>query len=104
MTRIIWSEPAIEQFAQIQSAKWRRHVYLGIQGLARFPRQGRVSPETHRYPELNRPFVLRDLVFPKLVRVFYRYDERADVVHVLALSFRGQEISPAFMKTLLQGS
>lgn len=103
MTRILWAEPAIEQFSQIKSLAWRRRVFFGVAGLARFPRRGRIPPETRQYPELNRPAELREIVFPRLVRVFYRYDERADIVRVLAMSFRGQDVSRAWMSLFLQG-
>ena len=102
MTRVLWSEPAVEQLALIRRPELRRRVYRAIGGLARFPQRGRMPPEVTRYPDLELPGDLRELVFPRLVRVFYRYDEKTKIVRVLGMSFRGQEVGADWLSRLLE--
>lgn len=93
MSRVLWAEPAIEQLQLIIRDDLRLRVYTAVGGLARLPLLGRVPPEVRRYPDLNLPTDLCELVFPKLVRVFYRHDRRSKTVRVLGMAFRGQEVA-----------
>ena len=102
MTRILWSAPAVEQLELIRQPELRRRVYRAIGGLARFPLRGRTPPEATRYPDLDFPSDLRELVFPRLLRVFYRYDRKTDTVRILGMSFRGQEVGADWLSRLLE--
>ena len=104
MTRIVWTSPAVEQFELIYRVELRRRVYMAITGLARFPRRGRVLPEAARFLDLVFPVELREIVFPRLLRVLYRYDEPSDAVIILAIFFRGQEVGGDWVGGLLKRS
>lgn len=92
MTRIQWSLSAVEQLELIRRLDLRLRVFTAVGGLAKFPLEGRTPPEVRRFPDLRLPEDLRELVFPRLVRVFYRYDARRDLVRVLGMAFRGQDV------------
>lgn len=102
MTRIQWSQPAVEQLNLIRRAELRLKVFRAVGGLARLPQLGRRPPEVHRFPELALPEDLRELVFPRLVRVFYRHDPKRNVVRVLGMVFRGQEVGADWFGHFLQ--
>lgn len=104
MTRIVWTDPAVEEFELIYRIELRRRVYKAISGLARFPRRGRVPPEAARFPDLVLSTELREVVFPRLLRVFYRYEESSDTVIILAIFFRGQEVGGDWLGRLLDRS
>jgi plasmid stabilization system protein ParE len=95
-------EPAIQQLETIREMKWRRRVFYAVSTLARFPRRGRIPPEVARYPEVGLSAELREIVFPGLARVFYRYDERSETVRILAMTFRGQEVTLDGLNRLLE--
>ncbi len=101
MTRVLWSELAAGQLDLIRTRKLRIRVYDAVGGLARFPERGRRPPEVGRFPDVDLPADLRELVFPRLLRVFYRYDARRDEVRVLGMSFRGQEVGGDWLRRIL---
>lgn len=101
MIRVQWSEPAVDQLQLIIKDTLRRRVYNAVGGLARLPLLGRIPPEVRKYPELNLPANLRELVLPKLVRVFYRYDPKRKLVRVLGMAFRGQDIGGDWFSRLM---
>ena len=80
----------------------RRDIVRAVRGLHRFPRKGRVLPEFQKYPDLEFPPEVRELIFSRLARVFYRYDERRDTVFILGISFRGQDVSDEWLSKLLE--
>lgn len=92
MNRVQWARPAVAQLQLIYRADLRARVYHAVGGLARLPLLGRAPPEVSRFPELDLPADLRELVFPKLVRVFHRCHPKRGIVRVLGLAFRGQEV------------
>ncbi|MFZ5471670.1 MAG: type II toxin-antitoxin system RelE/ParE family toxin [Myxococcota bacterium] len=100
MIRVLWSEPAVDQLAQIRQASLRLRVYQAVGGLVRFPRRGRAPPEVVTHPDLQLPADLREIVFPRILRVFYRYDERNGTVHVLGIAFRGQDVGADWLVQL----
>ena len=102
MTRLRWTYRAAEQLLQIRELKHRLRVVRAIRGLRVFPRQGRVPPEVRRHQNLRIHAELREIIFPKLARVFYRYDEDKDTVYILGMTFRGQEVTLDRLNRLLQ--
>jgi hypothetical protein len=98
---VLWAEPAIEQLQKIRRDDLRLRVYEAVGGLAQFPMLGRRPPEVRRFPELTLPEDLRELVFPRLVRVFYRYDARRKQVIVLGMAFKGQEVGESWLQRYL---
>lgn len=102
MTRIRWSRFAAAQLDLIYSPKLRSRVYRAVGGLGRFPERGRRPPEVERFPDLDLPRDLRELVFPKVLRVFYQYDSKYDMVRVLGMSFRGQGVGADWLGDLLK--
>jgi plasmid stabilization system protein ParE len=97
-----WSAAAVAQLQLIIRAELRTRVYRAVGGLARLPMLGRRPPEVLRFPDLALPSDLRELVFPRLVRVFYRYDQRKKEVRVLGMAFRGQDVGPDWLEHLSQ--
>ncbi len=79
----------------------RREVLRAVRGLRRFPRKGRVLPELDDFPDLEIPSEARELIFPELARLLYRYDATHDTVLILGLSFRGQDITREHLMRLL---
>ena len=102
MTRIFWAKAAVEQLSLIRRPQLRRRVYRAVRGLAVYPKRGRIPPEVARYPDLELSAEIREIVFPRLVRVFYRYDEKAARVYILGMSFRGQEVGENWLQRLLE--
>jgi plasmid stabilization system protein ParE len=102
VTRIRWSDSAVEQFQLIRRLELRRRVWRAIGGLARFPLHGRVPPEVSRFPDLDLPGGLREIVFPRLLRVFYSYQESTDTVRVLGILFRGQDVGEDWFRKILE--
>ena len=45
--------------------------------------------------------LLRELVFPRLVRVFYRYDPKRRLVRVLGMAFSGQDVGGDWFSRLI---
>ena len=102
MASVLWSEPAVEQLLLIRKSSLRSRVYRAVGGLAKFPLRGRRPPEVSRFPDLELPADLRELVFPRVSRLFYLYDESKDVVRVLGMTFRGKEVGPDWFQHLLE--
>jgi hypothetical protein len=92
----------VEQLALVRRFELRKRVYSAVQGLRLYPLRGRIPPEVARFPDLELSADIREIVFPRLVRVFYRYDGRQDRVYVLGMSFRGQEVGEDWLRRLLQ--
>jgi len=70
--------------------------------LAVHPRCGRIPPDAARFPDLKLSAQLREIVFPHLVRVFYRCDAAADKVFILGMAFRGQDVGEDWLNRLLK--
>lgn len=102
MTRLRWTYRAAEHLLQIRELKHRQHVVRAIRGLRLFPRQGRVPPEVRRHPDMKISVEVREIIFPRLARVFYRYDEDRDTVYVLGIIFRGESVTLDRLNRLLQ--
>jgi plasmid stabilization system protein ParE len=102
VTRVFWARSAVEQLALVRRLELRKRIYRAVQGLGIYPLRGRVPPEVARFPDLELPANLREVVFPRLVRVFYRYDDRKARVYVLGMSFRGQEVGEDWLQRLLE--
>lgn len=102
MIRVIWTRSAVEQLGLIHRQDLRLRVYRAMGGLAEFPQRGRVPPEVARFSELHFPGELREIIFPHLVRVFYRFDAASDRVYVLGMAFRGQEVGEDWLSQLLE--
>lgn len=102
MTRVVWTASAAEQLGLIRRRDLRWRVYRAVGGLAVFPQRGRIPPEVTLFPDLKLSGELREVVFPRLVRVFYRYDSIADAIYVLGMAFRGQEVGEDWLSRLLE--
>lgn len=102
MIRVIWTESAAEQFALIRRLDLRLRVYRAVAGLAAFPERGRIPPEVARFPEMKLASELREIVFPGLVRVFYRFAPAVERVYVLGMAFRGQDVGEDWLGDLLK--
>lgn len=101
MNHVQWSEPAIDQLQLIHRPDLRLRVHAAVGGLARLPLLGRIPPEVRRFPELKLPDDLRQLVFPKLVLVFYRFDRKRKTVRILGMAFRGQDVGADWFERFL---
>jgi len=93
VTRVRWTFRAAEHLLQVRELKYRLQIVRAVRGLRVFPRQGRVPPEVRRYADLRIPVELREIIFPRLARLFYRYDETHDVVYFLGMAFRGEQVT-----------
>ena len=100
--RVLWSRAAAEQLGLIRRLHLRRQVFRAITGLAKFPRRGRIPPEVARQPDLQFSGELREIIFPDLVRVFYRFEAETEIIHVLAMKFRGQEVGEDWLRAILE--
>lgn len=101
MIRINWSRTAVSQLALVRELDLRTQVYLAIQGLRQFPQKGRLTPETVLVPELKFPEQLREIIFPRLFRVFYIHDPKRSEIRVMGIAFHGQEVDRDWLLKLL---
>jgi plasmid stabilization system protein ParE len=102
VTRLRWTRRAAEQLMEIRELRLRREVLRAVRGLRQFPRKGRVLPELEDYPDLDIPREARELIFPELARLLYRYDAAHDTILILGMSFRGQDVTREHLMRLLQ--
>ncbi len=102
MSRVIWSEPAVEGLRLIREPRILWQVIRALRSLAMFPRRGRIPPEVAEVPEASLPGELREIIFPELARVFYIYDEHRDAVRILGIRFRGQEVTGEWILRLTE--
>jgi len=100
--QIRWTRTAVEQLERIEKSEYRWQVARTMFGLAHFPQRGRIPPEVRRVPEYRLSGELREVVFPGLVRVFYRWDESRETIFILGMSFRGQDVTPEWLVDLAQ--
>lgn len=97
MSRVIWSEPIVNQLRLIREQRVRWTVIRALRALSLFPRRGRVPPEAELIVEARISAEIREIVFPGLGRVFYRFDTTKDIVRILGMSFRGQDVTPEWL-------
>lgn len=100
--RVLWSDPASDQLEQVRELRLRQAIFHVISGLAEFPEKGRRPPEAGTYPELDPEDDLREIVFPRLCRIFYRYRPKAGVIRVLGFAFAGQQVSREWLAQFLE--
>lgn len=100
MIRVRWSRTALENLEAIRLSEYRWNVAMAVRGLTRFPKRGRTPPECELYPDMEFPAQLRELVFPGLVRLFYRFDESRQTIYVLGMAFRGMDVTPDWLLKL----
>jgi plasmid stabilization system protein ParE len=102
VTRVVWSRAAAEQLGLIRRPDLRRRVFRAITGLAVYPQRGRIPPEVVRYTDLHFSGALREIIFPRLVRVFYRHEADTEKIFVLGMAFRGQEVGEDWLRHHLE--
>lgn len=87
MPRVVWTEKASEQLADIESADLVEQVLALASGLNRLPERGRRVPELEKRPEYN---ILREIILPHKARVIYLFVPDSDEVLILGILTKGR--------------
>jgi len=102
VTRIRWTQGAASDLLAIERPEYRWRVAHAVRGLAQFPQRGRIPPELEKFEHLQFPAELREIIFPRLARMFYLHDRSKNVIHILGLAFRGQDVTQEWLQALLR--
>jgi plasmid stabilization system protein ParE len=86
MPRIIWTENASAQLADIESDELEDQLIGLAFGLNRFPGHGRRVPELIGEPEYN---IVREVILPRKARLLYLFIPDSDEVLVLGIILKG---------------
>ena len=86
MPRVIWTESASAQLADIESDELEDQLIALAFGLNRFPEHGRRIPELFGDPEYN---IVREVILPRKSRLLYLFIPDSDEVLVLGIILRG---------------
>lgn len=101
MIRLIWTRTAVLQLSQVRELHLRRDLYFAVEGLRNFPQKGRLAPEASCEPKLGFAGELRELIFPKVFRLFYLYDPQKQEIHIMGVAFHGQQVDTQWLSKLL---
>lgn len=98
MPRIIWTERASEQLADIESDELEDQLIALALGLNRFPERGRRVPEMFGDLEYD---IVREVILPHKARLLYLFIPDSDEVLVLGIIlksgiFRSEVLGPYF--------
>lgn len=86
MPRVIWTESASVQLADIESDELEDQLIALAFGLNRFPERGRRVPELAGDPEYN---IVREVILPRKARLLYLFIPDSDEVLVLGVILKG---------------
>lgn len=98
MPRVVWTDEAEEQLTAVPSDETVEELLALAAGLARFPQRGRHVLELQDSPEYE---IVREVILPRKVRVFYLFVPDSDEVIILGLlprdgAFRSRVLGPRF--------
>jgi plasmid stabilization system protein ParE len=86
MPRVIWTESASAQLADIEFDELEDQLIALAFGLNRFPERGRRVPELAGDPEYN---IAREVILTRKARLLYMFIPDSDEVLVLGIIFKG---------------
>ena len=86
MPRVIWTERASAQLADIESDELEDQLIALAAGLSRFPERGRKIPELFGEPEYK---ILREVILARKARLLYLFKPDSSEVLILGIILKG---------------
>lgn len=86
MPRVIWTERASAQPADIESDELEDQLIALAAGLSRFPERGRKIPELFGEPEYK---ILREVILARKARLLYLFIPDSSEVLILGIILKG---------------
>jgi plasmid stabilization system protein ParE len=94
MPRVVWTEEAEEQLAEIRSDDLVEKLLSRAAGLSRLPERGRKVPELKNHPAYE---IVREIILPRKARIFYLFIPDSNEVIVLGILTKGREFRPKIL-------
>jgi plasmid stabilization system protein ParE len=95
MARVVWTEEAEEQLAEVTSDEAVDQLLALGAGLSRLPHRGRRIPELEGHPAYD---IVREVILPRTARLFYLFIPDSDEVIILGLLTRGRPFRSGILR------